>query len=243
MNEEETLKEKRTEELRVIQEEGQTEQRGLTQKKLPILPSAWQISDKGVEAIQKGVAMHQTTYGLYSSIPMICKAEECQYADVCPILRDGACTAGERCPLEISLILAKYEAYMRELDIRTEDAVDMSILRDLIDCDIQIMRSENKMALDGDFTKFVVVSISDSGQPVYSEEITKAAQYKDRIQAKRNKALELLNSTRKDKAGSKLNVVMDPSTYARDLMRKAQGDSLLEGVFDDLDIIPDDHAR
>ena len=114
----------------------------------------------------------------------------------------------------------------------------MSILRDVIDFDIQIMRAENKMAIEGDFVKDVIVSVQENGTPVMQEQITKAAEYKDKIQGKRNRALEMLNSTRKDKAGTKLNMVMDPSTYAKMLMQ-SNTDKTIEGDFEDLEVIPD----
>lgn len=205
------------------------------------VPSAWKMSEKGLEAVRKGVQMYQTEYGLYASIPMICKGEECVYAEMFPELHAGLSEAGERCPVEVALIISKYNAYIQELDISPDDAVDLSILRDVIDYDVQIMRAENKMAIEGDFVKDVVVGVNDAGIPVTQEQISQAANYKSAIQLKRNKALELLNSTRKDKAGTKLTMVMDPSTYARDLLVQNKEVSIV-GEFEALDIIPDTHG-
>lgn len=202
------------------------------------VPSTWKLSTKGLAAVKKSVALYKTEYGLYASIPMICKGEECVYADLFPELHEGLSEPGERCPVEVAMIIAKYDAYTNELDIQPEDAVDMSILRDVIDFDIQIMRAENKMAIEGDFVKDVIVSVQENGTPVMQEQITKAAEYKDKIQGKRNRALEMLNSTRKDKAGTKLNMVMDPSTYAKMLMQ-SNTDKTIEGDFEDLEVIPD----
>ena len=204
------------------------------------IPSTWKLSPKGMDAVRTSMTMMSTTHGLYASIPMICKGEDCIYATLFPELHEGLDAEGERCPVEIALILTKYDAYIKELGIEKEDAVDMSILRDVIDFEVQIMRAENKMAIEGDFVKDIVVGVQENGVPITQEQITKAAEYKDKMQMKRNKALELLNSTRKDKAGTKLTMVMDPSTYARDLLKRADiGGSTIEGNFDELEVIPD----
>lgn len=187
-------------------------------------PSAWKLSDAGIAAIKHGVAMNKTKHGMYASIPMLCRGKECAYAEVCPMLQQGFDPTGERCPLEISLILTRFEDYKEEFNVLEDDFVDMSLIKDLIDYDVQLMRAENKMAMDGDFTEENVVGIDDStGDPIVQKKISNAAEYKDRVIAKRHKVLELMNSTRKDKAGSKLTIQMDPSSYAADLMRQIEG--------------------
>ena len=51
---------------------------------------------------------------------------------------------------------------------------------------------------------------------------------------KRFKILELMNSTRKDKAGDKLTVNLDPSSYASQLMSQIAG-SMKPGQVIDID--------
>lgn len=184
--------------------------------------NVWGLSEKGLEAIQRGVELYQTRHGLYSSIPMICKEDNCQYAEVCPLLKAGLCNQGERCALEISLILTRYEAYKRELNIGDDDTVDLSLLKDLIDYEVQILRAENKMAIEGDFVKDVLTSISEGGDEIFQEQITQAAVYKDKIQVKRNRTLELLNSTRKDKSSEAIAGSLDPSSYAARILEQSK---------------------
>ena len=206
-------------------------------KKAPKLP--WKMSEESKEAITSAVAMMNTEYGLYATIPLICKGEDCIYAKLFPEMHGDLSVSGERCPVEIALIMTKYSQYKNELGIEEGDAVDMSILRDVIDYDIQIVRAENKMAIEGDFVKDVTVGISQTGVPIIQEQITQAAEYKDKIQKKRNDALKMLNSTRKDKAGEKLNLVMDPSTYATQLLQGEEDTNYLDADFEELEIIPD----
>ena len=202
-----------------------------------VASNTWKLSDKGREAVSKALSLYNTNFGLYASIPMMCKGEECVYAKMFPEQHDGLAEEGQRCPVEIALIMSKYESYKKELEIQEDDAVDMSILRDVIDYDVQIVRAENKMAIEGDFVKDVVVGVNEAGVPLTQEQISQAAQYKANIQTKRNAALKMLNSTRKDKAGEKVSLVMDHSSYAKQLLQEAT--VTVEADFEELDIIPD----
>lgn len=182
------------------------------------LPKAWKISPAGLESIKLAVAMNSTKHGMYASIPMLCRADNCMYAPVCPLAEVGMAPEGERCPLEIAMILKKYEEYKDEFDINDSNIVDMGLVKDLIDYDIQLFRAENKIAIQGDFIEEVVVDVTKSGEVLTAPQLSKATEYKDKVMSKRFKVLELMNSTRKDKAGDKLQVQLDPSSYAASLM-------------------------
>ena len=198
------------------------------------MPRSWNLSDKGREAIQLAVGMAQTKHGLYASIPMLCKAEECPYAAVCPLVEMDKAPKGERCPMEIAMILKKYEEYSEEFRIDESNVVDMGLVKDLIDYDIQLFRAENKIAVQGDFVEDVVVTVTEGGEAITAPQLSKATEYKDKIMTKRFKILELMNSTRKDKAGDKLTVNLDPSSYASQLMSQIAG-SMKPGQVIDID--------
>jgi hypothetical protein len=182
------------------------------------MPKAWKVSERGMEAVNIAIAMNSTKHGLYASIPMLCKAEECPYASVCPLVDMEKAPEGERCPLEIAMILRKYEQYSDEFGIDENNVVDMGLVKDLIDYDIQLFRAENKIAVQGDFVEDVVVTVTEGGEAITAPQLSKATEYKDKIMTKRFKILELMNSTRKDKAGDKLTLSLDPSSYAAQLM-------------------------
>ena len=196
------------------------------------MPKSWKMSEKGREAVRFAVAMTQTKHGLYASIPMLCKAEKCHYAQVCPLVEMGKAPEGERCPLEIGIILTKYEQYKQEFDIDENNIVDMGLVKDLIDCDIQIFRAENKIAVDGDFIQEVPVSVTESGEVVTQPQLTKATEYKDKILNKKFKILELMHATRKDKAQDKMVSKLDPSNYAAQLMAQVANSQHSDPVID-----------
>lgn len=203
------------------------------------IPAPWRLSAKTKEHVSNAVGMFNTKYGLFAAIPMLCKGEECPFATLYPHLHEASMEEGERCPVEVAFIMTKYEQYIKELQISEHDAVDMSMLRDLIDYDIQILRADNQIAVEGRFSMETVVSVTENGVPIYREEISVAANYKDKIQVKRNRTLELLNSTRKDKAGDKLTVAIDPSSYTRKLMEKLDDVSVIDAQFEELEMAPD----
>lgn len=199
------------------------------------MPKAWRISDKGREAIDLATRMNKTKHALYASVPMLCRGEDCFYASVCPLMDMGKAPEGERCPLEIAMILKKYEEYSEEFGIDDSNVVDMSLIKDLIDYDIQLFRAENKIAIQGDFVEDVTIAVNDKGQEITAPQLSKATEYKDKIMGKRFKILELMNSTRKDKAGDKLTLTLDPSSYASELMSQIAGDMKPGQVIDYID--------
>lgn len=202
------------------------------------MPSTWKLSQDSKQAVRDAVAMQRTKHGLYASIPMLCKAEKCPYADVCPLVEMGKAPEGERCPLEIATILNKFEDYSREFQIDDTNVVDMNLVKDLIDCDVQIQRAENKMAVDGDFIEDMVVTVTESGEVITNPQLSKASEYKEKVMNKKHKILELMHSTRKSKAGDKLTVQLDPSTYAAQLMKDMQNmsnEDIIDGEYSELE--------
>lgn len=203
------------------------------------LPAAWGSSTKLKAAIGNSLRAGSVKHGLFAAIPMVCRgADKCVYADTCPLAMQDMEPTGERCPIEISHILTKYKAYTEELNIDQDNIVDMSLVKDLIDLDVQIARADNKLAIDGDFIQMVTVTVTEEGDEIQNPAIHKAVEYKDKLLKKRHDVLGLLHSTRKDKAGDKLTVVLDPSSYAAQLM--AQANAMRDGA---IDITPQDEEE
>lgn len=195
------------------------------------LPAAWGSSDRMKKALQSSLIAGGVKHGLFAAIPMVCRgADRCAYADTCALAMQQMEPEGERCPIEISHILTKYKAYTQELSIDEENIVDMTLVKDLVDLDVQIARADNKLAIDGDFIQMVTVTITEEGDEIQNPAIHKAVEYKDKLLKKRHDVLQLLHSTRKDKAGDKLTVTLDPSSYAAQLMVQAQ--QMKNGVID-----------
>ena len=223
--------EKRMEELRQIEIETpeQIKARALNEIELP---STWKVSNETKGMIAQSLEIYNTKHGLYAAIPMVCRGERCPYAEVCPLVSGGMDPSGSRCPLEIGLIMKRYDEYVNEFDINEDDVVDMGLVKDLVDYDVQLFRAENRIAMQGDFIEDVVVSVQDNGREITAPQISKAAEYKEKIATKKHKVLQLMHSTRSDKAGDRLTLTLDPSSYAAQLMSQVAQDMKPGQIFD-----------
>lgn len=178
------------------------------------IPDFWSVSEEGLESADQGL---QNRYGMLAAIPMICKVHACPFAEVCHIPKDQL-KKGQRCPIEVATVMDRYERYIKHLDVDDENVVDLSLVRELVDIEIQMMRADMKLAIDADFVEMVVASVDPNGQPYYKPELNKAVDYKDRLRRERHRILDLLASTRKNVGSQNSN---DPSTLAAILLKKA----------------------
>jgi len=195
------------------------------------LPVSWSNTNRSETAIRKMVNM-PLKHGLMANIPIVCRAERCPYVEVCPLDEEER-PMEERCPVEVAAILQRFNGYMNSLKIDPENLVDLSLVKNLVDLEIQILRADSKLATSGDFIDEVITAISNQGVPYSKPEISKAAEFKLKLISEHAKMLSLLNATRKDKAASKININVDASTYAAELLeRKRQLEA--EGAFVDV---------
>lgn len=236
-------KEKRMEELKQIDIETPEQLRLRALNEIE-LPATWKVSNETKGMIAQSLEIYNTKHGLYAAIPMLCKGEQCPYAEVCPLIENGMDPSGSRCPLEIGLVMKKFDEYQREFGISEDNIVDMGLVKDLVDYDVQLFRAENRIALQGDFIEEVVVTVTENGQEITAPQISKAAEYKDKIMTKKHKVLQLMHSTRSDKAGDKLTVTLDPSSYASQLMAKIADDmqpgQIFDAEYDEVDSKPEE---
>ena len=201
------------------------------QRAVPVinLPVEWSTSEASLEAIKamNGAMNRVVKHGIVSTIPILCRAQDCPYFETCPMATlniDVTLLRGQRCPVEVTKIMRKFEEYVDEFDIDLESVehVVISLVKELIDYDIQIERADNIMAADGHFLADVVVGVDANGRPIKNKDVSKPVDYKERAIKKRHDILHILNSTPKDKAGENIKVTFDPSSYASKLMQKAK---------------------
>jgi hypothetical protein len=201
----------------------------------------WGLED--VDMIKANLASKRfkMKHGMFSSIPLLCRGKSCPYDKVCSIPQDQRVIKG-RCPVEIGAIIARFDSWCKHFGIDTdsemindEDLVDATLIRDLVDNEIQTLRAENKLAINGDFIGQTIASVDNKGVEHYEDTVTPEAEFKMTLQEKRYKILQLLNSTRKDKA-RELNKELNPSSKAMSIFNMI-GEKMI-GV--DLDNIEDD---
>lgn len=174
---------------------------------LDAMEAVWGIgAPVASQEIERLKTNYSLKHGMYASIPLVCKGTDCPYYDVCTVdakLRVN----GIRCPMEIAAIMNRFDSWCMHFEIQQEgqyiserDLVDASLIRDLVDNEIQTLRADNKIAMSADFIQRSVAEIDRKCNVYYEDVIHPAAEYKLSLQEKRYKILNLLNSTRKDKA-------------------------------------------
>lgn len=185
-------------------------------------PTAWTKNPLAVEAIDIARRLRKTKHGMYASVPIICKAESCPYAENCELHKLGIAPFAEKCPIEIAAIEELYERYCSELKIDPNDTnstIDLLMVKDIVDIDISLLRCDNKMAIDADFIIENVVGITENGDELRKRELHPVVEYKEKLRAAKGKTLQLLNSTRRDKIGSRITVELSPSQRASEMLK------------------------
>ena len=164
-------------------------------------PTIWEISNMN--------KVYSSKHGMFASVPIICREDDCAFKDVCMVTPNQR-QKGQRCPMEIAAILARYEQWCAHFEIdtsndviATEDLVDATLIKDLVNIEVQILRAENKIALNGDFMADTLLEVDKKCQPYFGKIVSPEAEYLMTLQDRKIKTLNQLNATRKDKAADK----------------------------------------
>ncbi|EOO44338.1 hypothetical protein [Bacillus cereus] len=184
--------------------------------------SSWTSNPAAVQAIEIAKRLRQTKHGMYAAIPIICKAEHCPYAESCELQQLGMAPYKEKCPMEIAAIEDLFNRYCTDMNINPQDPkqqVDSLMVKELVDLDVSMLRCDKKMAITADFIIENVVGMNADNEAITRQELHPVTEYKDKLRAQKYKTLNLLNSTRKDKEGSKVHVVHDPSERAAQMLK------------------------
>lgn len=202
--------------------------------------TVWGLSDEALIRAEMSASKFKLKHGMFAGIPLICKKDKCPYVGVCT-LPDKHRIEGDRCPIEIGAIMSRFDAWCAHFDINTdgdvikdEDLVDATLIRDLVDNEIQILRAENRMAMNADFIAKTISTIDNKGRAYYEDTVSPEAEFKLQLLDKRYKILQLLNSTRKDKSKN-LKLELNPSHQAMSIFKK-----VAEKMELDLDSIGDE---
>lgn len=174
-----------------------------------ITTAMWSISPTVIKEIGNMNRIYSSKHGMFASVPIICKGPDCAYKDVC-MVSQAQRIIGQRCPMEIAAILSRYEQWCMHFEINTsndvidaKDLVDATLIKDLVNIEVQILRAENKIALNGDFMADTLLDIDKKCQPYFGKIVAPETEFLMTLQDRKIKILNQLNATRKDKAADK----------------------------------------
>ncbi len=95
------------------------------------------------------------TLGLYDRLPMLCRGSDCFWAELCPTGPTFP-FKGRLCPLEVIDAWRHFYEYVRELNVKPGDRVDLAMVADLVRLDVQISRIDMKLQVSGMETEYHV---------------------------------------------------------------------------------------
>lgn len=160
-------------------------------------PETWSDDDRGkaLEAIKP----QQTRRSMFSSIPMKCRAADCVFADTCPLFAQNIAPTGLPCPLELSMVTQFMQEYMEELGVEPENLIEVSMLRDLVDQEVQYLRKSKVLAQEHFITENVV-GVDANGNVVMRKELHLAVELEDKLHKRKKELRKEMLATREARA-------------------------------------------
>lgn len=175
-----------------------TELIGIHEKAVNDIKNVWRLPEGHVDKVKSTYAVMNSTHGLFSNVPIICKGEGCPYIGTCTVNILDLPT-GYRCPIEIGAIMARFESYCQEFDVNERNSVDLGQIKQLVDLEVMIMRCDSKMAISADFIEETLKDVTKTGVPIYEKVVTQANQFKMTLIDKHGRILKDLAATRSSK--------------------------------------------
>lgn len=145
---------------------------------------------------------------MLSSIPMICKGDMgCPVSDSCPLWQQGLRDEilNKPCPIELSMVRQFFLDYVEEFEVDTARMAEVSLIRDLVDQEIQQIRKSWVLGREH-FIQENVVGLDQDGKVITKKELHQAVEFEDKILRRKKDLRNALLATReaKAKAGSSL---------------------------------------
>jgi hypothetical protein len=160
-------------------------------------PEEWDMEKR--RRVMAMVSPGKTKSLMFTSIPMVCRAEKCMFAESCPMQKEGIAPKGYACPYESGIISSFVSEYMEQLDIEPDNLVELSMIRDLVDQDVQYLR-KTKILAQEDFIQENVVGRDGDGNPIFAKQLHIASELEDKLHKRRSVIFKQLLATREAKA-------------------------------------------
>lgn len=182
------------------------------------LPESY--TDEEKEKVAELVRPQRTKTSMFSSIPMTCEHSKCVFADTCPLLKENLAPKGSPCPIEMSIVSQFTSDYMDQLEVNPENLVEVSMVRDLVDQEVQYIRKTKLLAKEH-FIQENVIGVDQDGQPILKKELHLAVELEDKLHKRRKDLRNQLLATREAKA--KIGQTqLDTAQTISDILSKVQ---------------------
>lgn len=182
------------------------------------LPESY--TDEEKDKVAELVRPQRTKTSMFSSIPMTCEHIKCVFADTCPLMKENLAPKGSPCPIEMSIVSQFTGDYMDQLDVNPENLVEVSMIRDLVDQEVQYIRKTKLLAKEH-FIQENVIGVDQDGQPILKKELHLAVELEDKLHKRRKDLRNQLLATREARA--KIGQTqLDTAQTISDILSKVQ---------------------
>lgn len=161
------------------------------------MPLEWSEAQKAEASAMIRPAQVRTA--LFASIPLICRGENCRFAEICPLLAKNLAPVGKSCSIEMAAVQQFMSEYISELGVDPTNLVEVSMIRDIVDQEIQHMRTTWLLSME-DFIQENAIGISDSGEVIFRKELHLAVEMQDRLHKRKKDLRNQLLATREARA-------------------------------------------
>lgn len=201
-------------------------------------PTSW--DDDTRAAVLEEVRPEKVKTMMYAAIPMRCQAAKCPYADTCPLQQKNIAPEGLPCPIELQIVKTFMEDYVREFQVNPNSLGEMSMIRDLVDQEVQHMRKTRILAQEH-FIQENPVGVDHEGRVVTAPSLHNAVAYEDAILKRKERLRNAFLATREAKAKAGQGALDAAQSLANlmDKVRDHQNEKQLE-YFRKLGITPKD---
>ncbi len=160
-------------------------------------PEEWTGDEKN--KVLEMLRPQKTRTSMFSSIPMRCEASKCIFADTCPLHKVNLAPLGKPCPLEMAMVAQFTAEYIEQLDVSPDNLVEVSMVRDLVDQEVQYLRKTKLLAKES-FIQENVIGIDKEGNVIMKKELHLAVELEDRLHKRRKDLRNQLLATREARA-------------------------------------------
>lgn len=161
------------------------------------MPLEW-TDEQRAEASEM-VRPSQVRTALFAAIPLKCRGNDCRFASICPLLERGLAPVSKPCPIEMSAVQQFMSEYIDELGVDPTNLVEVSMIRDIVDQEIQHMRTTWLLSIE-DFIQENAIGVSDKGEVVLRKELHLAVELQDRLHKRKKDLRNQLLATREARA-------------------------------------------
>jgi hypothetical protein len=156
-------------------------------------------NSKDLDIAADAIRPSKTKTSLFSSIPMRCTAEKCPFADTCPLQQQSIAPVGKPCPIEMALVSQFMESIMTELNVNPDNLIEVSMVRDLVDQEVQQLRATKILAKES-FIQENIIGIDDQGRPIIKKEMHLAVELSDKLLKRKKEIRNQMMATREQRA-------------------------------------------